>query len=541
MKKMITLLSVLILSLSCGFSHGQKMENRNNAIPANPSNPFRYGNDILIHDDMSQDQRSANLSIAYNGWAFATFNKIQGGEGGSEIWKSTDGNTWTNIAEFHQADYLNVAVDIVVCGSTEPDLVVFQAGIVYFPVANYYSMYVDKYNGATGAFLGEVYNETSYDRMYDIRITSDYKYPSFGASPYSVGVLFSKYGTAADELIFLSSGDGGNTFTNRKTVTTTARFLDKVSLSAGRSPSASGGRYFASWEERLSGARTGAIYVSHTDPYFDSDWAVKTRLDDIAGSSLDMCKNPVVSCQAGSADNISGEFTSIVIFDRDYYGTGFDYDVIGMFTRESAAPTPVWSRLDIANDNAINQFESDINYDPGYNNFLVTYCDSTNQKLVYVVNGMDLTDPDVWGVISPGYNEYPNLVHPFPKVDINPIYLQVGHVWISDDAIGQGMAVWDAEYITGIPGGKEIGISASIYPNPGKEKVNLQLELEKPADISITLFNVFGQKVKEIAKESFDAGNHDLSFSVGDLAGGCYTWEIKGASGKITGKLVVAR
>jgi hypothetical protein len=543
MKKRVTIFLMMILSLSWGANILKGQEKRASGSPFNFSDDIRYGNDILIHDDLSQDQRSANLSIAYNGSVFSAFTvQSTPTSGGFEVWKSTDnGQSWSLFTSVVQDNYLNKAVDVIVCGTTEADLSLFITGIAYFPASSSYAVYVDKYNATTGAYIGEVFSEIYSYEIYDVRIASDYKYPSTGSSPYSVAVLFSRYGSSADELIFQASADGGTTFPIRKIVATTGAFMGKVSLSHGRSASSFGGKYFAAWEQKGFGARTGATYVSHSEPFFDSDWASPTRLDDIAGFSTDLTKNPVVVCQESTADNSSGSYSTIVLFDRDYYGTGADYDVIGMYTRDAGALIPVWTTLYVANTDMTNEFEADAGFDPGYNNFLVTFCDSTHQNLYYVVNGMDLTDPSNWGVISGGFNQYPNLVHPFPKVDINPLYIQAGHVWVSEGAGGQGMATWDAEYITGIPDGGKSGISARIYPNPCKENVNLQLELEKAGNISVTLLNVYGQRAMEVANSQYQAGENNLNFNISDLASGYYTIEIQGSAGKIAVKLMVTK
>jgi len=520
----------------------QTAENRTNTVPVKPANPLLYGNDILINDDDSEDQRGANLSIAYNGWAYAVYTVMKGTQGGFDIRKSTDnGLTWSEFSDVIQDNYQNVAVDLVVCGTSEADLILYQTGIAYFVSTGNYMVYVDKYNATTGVFMGNVFLASSPYLIYDIKIVSDYKFPSAGASPYSLGLLYSKYGPTADTLVFWSSADGGNTWGNKKIVATTGQYMNKISLSTGRCPNYNNGRYYAAWEQKAFNTRTGGTYVSHTDPFFDSDWLIPTRLDDIAGSSVDLTKNPVVVCQAGSNDNSLSNFTSIVLFDRDYYGNGLDYDVIGMYTKEGGNIAPTWNRLDVANHDMINEFESDANYDPGYDNFLVTYCDSTNQSLVYVVNGFNLLDPYVWGVINSAYNDNANLLNPFPKVEINQNFLQVGHVWIGERPGSKGAATWDAEYPVGISGDDGFVGSVSIYPNPCTTSATLEINLNKQENISAVLYNVYGQKVMDMARGNFNAGNHIITLRMSALPAGYYNYEIKSPTGKISGKVIVAR
>ena len=74
-----------------------------------------------------------------------------------------------------------------------------------------------------------------------------------------------------------------------------------------------------------------------------------------------------------------------------------------------------WNQLTVSNstDDCI---QPDISFDPGYGNFLVTYFDSTTQKLFYVYEGLNLPSVNQWTVESSGYNDQANLVAPWPKV-----------------------------------------------------------------------------------------------------------------------------
>lgn len=543
MKKIFTLLvGLLAIGVTCTYAQAEPAHQ--GGMPVKPANPLLYATDIIIDDNAAQDQTGANLSIAFNGWAYEVHKVIQGTSAGYNIFKSEDdGETWSYLNGNVFDGYSNVAVDLVVCGSSTADLTLFQAGIAYFPSSSTWVVYVDKYNATTGAFIGEVFYESSAYQIYDVKIVSDYKFPSYGASPYSLGLLFSRYSPSTDSLIFISSPDAGTNWNNRKTVAVTGMYMNQISLAIGTCALWFNGRYMAAWEQKSFGARTGQVWVSNSNPYFYSDWLPPTRLDDLAGSSENLTKNPVVSCQHNLWDNDASNFTSIVLFDRDYAANGLDYDVIGMYNKTSAGTTPgPWTRLDISNT-FDNDFEADITFDPSYNNFLVTWCDSTTQMLPYVVQYQDLATPSSWIWINSGYNQFANLVNPFPKVEINPVYTQVGHVWIRDRPGGFGMATWDAEYSTvGIPpsGQDAVTLDLNVYPNPCSTKMTIGFNLSAAAHVNITLVDTYGQVVSVITDKDFAAGKQQVAVDVSGLSGGCYYYKINTGIQAACGKIIVA-
>jgi hypothetical protein len=543
MKKTITLLAGLLFLGVTGM-YAQADPNHLGGSPVKPANPLLYATDVIIDNNAGQNQTGANLSIAFNGWAYEVHKVVEGTMAGYNIFRSQDdGETWSYMNGNVFDSYSNVAVDLVVCGNSTADLTLFQAGIAYFPSSGNYVVYVDKYNATTGAFISEVFYESSTYQIYDIKIVSDYKFPSAGASPYSLGLLFSRYSPTTDSLIFISSPDAGSTWNNRKTVATTGMYMDKISLSIGTCALWFNGRYMAAWEQKAYGARTGQVWVSNSNPYFYSDWLPPTRLDDLAGAAENLAKNPVVGCQHNLTDNDASNLTSIVLFDRDYAGNGLDYDVIGMYNKESAGATPgAWTRLDISNT-FDNDFESDITFDPDYNNFLVTYCDSTTQALPYLVQYQNLGTPSSWIWINAGYNQYANLVNPYPKVEINPVYTQVGHVWIGARPGGFGMATWDAEYSTvGIPpsGQDAVTLDLNVYPNPSNTKTTIGFNLSAASHVNITLVDTYGQVVSVIIDEDLPAGKQQVAVDVTGLSAGCYYYKINTGSKAACGKIIVA-
>jgi hypothetical protein len=336
------------------------------------------------------------------------------------------------------------------------------------------------------------------------------------------------------------SGNGGSSITDVLTVQNTLAYVAEVSISYGRCLWNSNGRYFVAWRQGGFGTSEGNIYVSHNDPYFNSTFTPPFQLDNIAGSSENLCFNPVISTQFNNVDNDIGYLTAIVLMDRDWAGSGTDFDVIGMYNKD-AVNTDNWIRFDIANTSYVD-YQSDINFDPGYNNFLVTYCAYTDQKLRYLVQGQNMPDPYNWILISDKYNEDDNLVNPYPKVEINPALTKVAHVWSGERLSGNGIATFDAEYSTvGIPvaGGSD-NLSGTVYPNPCSDQATLFLNLVNNERVTATLFSVTGQGKATLLSDDLKAGEHRITFDVTNLAAGYYLLEVRTGTTKSTVRFVVS-
>ncbi len=64
--------------------------------------------------------------------------------------------------------------------------------------------------------------------------------------------------------------------------------------------------------------------------------------------------------------------------------------------------------------------------------------------------------------------------------------------------------------------------SFSNYPNPFKGKTTLRYELDKNSNVSIFVFDIYGNIVTTIIEESQEAGTHNIVFDASNFAGGIY-------------------
>lgn len=71
------------------------------------------------------------------------------------------------------------------------------------------------------------------------------------------------------------------------------------------------------------------------------------------------------------------------------------------------------------------------------------------------------------------------------------------------------------------------------YPNPFNPSTTIKFGLPEKSDVTITIYNVLGQKVFEV-KNNYAAGNHSYNFDASGLSSGIYIYRIK-ATG-VTGK-----
>jgi len=73
---------------------------------------------------------------------------------------------------------------------------------------------------------------------------------------------------------------------------------------------------------------------------------------------------------------------------------------------------------------------------------------------------------------------------------------------------------------------------AQNYPNPFNPTTNLSFDLPQSAEVSIEVFNIQGQKVATLLRESKPAGRHNITFDASRLASGVYIYRMQVRTGE---------
>jgi len=506
----------------------------------------QYFNDVII-ESSALDQRNVKISAAFNGWLYSAFttSNTSTGNGGITIRRSKNsGITWSTLSSFSYANTRFPVIDIVVAGTDTNNLVLYITGVNVNTTSNVHILWFDKYNATTGTFAGNWASSKTYptgNRVNDIAIASDYKFPAFGATPYSVAALYSLYTPSIDSIIYVVSANGGTNQTYRYGVAGTGYYSRKVDLAYGRSLNGSNGRYFGVWEQlATSNARNGNIYTSRSSSTIGGAWITPKNLDSIPSGMAGFCRNPVIAVQHNNINNDSSATTALVLVERDFNGNGTDYDILGMYNK-TAHYTNRWYRLDVINTSEKDN-QPHIAYDPANNNFLAVYHDSTNHKLPYKVNGMNLASPNTWGAITTQYNDLTtNIINPWPRVDINPSVVKTCHVWNSEGTAGKGVALFDAENLyTSVKEATEITISSSVYPNPASTFVNLSFELKNVQDVTMNIYDALGNVVKHEVYYGVNNNTEIRTINIADLSDGVYILKLSSDKVVFSKKLVKA-
>ncbi len=81
----------------------------------------------------------------------------------------------------------------------------------------------------------------------------------------------------------------------------------------------------------------------------------------------------------------------------------------------------------------------------------------------------------------------------------------------------------------------------NIYPNPAKDFTKLNYSLTRNMNIRISIYDVKGNRVKEILHQNRMAGTYSQDISLQDLASGTYFIEISAEQGKLSKQFVVKK
>ena len=545
MKTRFTLFTFLLLSLT-GLNAQTELTDAF-AVPLKPQSPV-FGKDIVINDSSSQNQRQVVVRSAFNGWLYAEYSAIDPvyNTPVSTVMKSVDnGLSWSVLINLvWPGPYKSfISTDMAVSGDSISNLKLFLAWVASVssdPSADRGDAWISRFNGVTG--------DNDYGFIMDagiscIALATDFMYPASNSNPHSLGILYSKYSASSDTIIFRSSSNGGTSFDYRQRIASSTDRIFKVALAYGRSQSYSSGRYFAAWEEKASlGSTIGHIYTAHTEPNFNSPFTTPVQLDALDPSDLNMCRNPTIACQYNNADNDSANLTEVVLFEK-YKPASGDYDVMGYYNLQ-AATTSHFRPLNIA-ATANNEIQPDISFNPYNSKFMVTYFDSTDKKLPFLTNDVNLANPNSWNVVSQGYNDNSNLVAPYPKVELNFAQQNGINAWISEGTGGNGIALFDAPYstYTGVSGNNSSTTAKLIgsYPNPCSNSIKIAFELKKTENVTIDVLGIMGQPLGTVTDQTYSAGKHTVQYDVSGLPSGSYLYTVRSGDFNAIGKFTVIR
>lgn len=79
------------------------------------------------------------------------------------------------------------------------------------------------------------------------------------------------------------------------------------------------------------------------------------------------------------------------------------------------------------------------------------------------------------------------------------------------------------------------------YPNPTHGITNIEFTLDKPDDITLAVYNQFGQEVAVLAKGRYEAGNHVIVAGLKNLRSGRYIYRLITGSGVFSKPLVIVK
>jgi hypothetical protein len=506
-----------------------------------------YGTDVLIQPNPGEYQAECRVSVASNGWIYASYMLWSGG---LRVARSIDnGQTWTHTSTL-RANYTLTALDLVVTGYSANSLKVWVINSGYNSSSiDLWEVSLEELNGdLTNAGSHSIESMFSNDGYYGVAIASDYFYPSAGTSPFSLAIIYSKADYVNDKIIFKTSSTGNAVFDNTQVVTTSAKYLTRVALAYGRSYAYPNGNYFAAWHKQQyagwAGEYEGEIYTSFTVSQYNGTWIAPIRLDNLVESGAGNCKHPAIACQVNNTNNLTSGISTVVLFDRKYNQDPNDKNgVVGAYNLDPHL-TPIWSAMTVESQLNASSIQPDVVYDTLQNNFYATWCDSTNQSLKCAYQSFNLPSPSGWSIFYSGYNDNENLKAPFPRVQLNAMTQQVVNVWTGAQATNNGNATFDASnIIIGVTETKvsEKAMQVKLSPNPATDHVLLRFESSSESTGNLRILNQAGQVALKVPKFIIMSGQNCLELDVSKLSQGIYFCSLQTDDENICRKLVIAR
>jgi len=71
------------------------------------------------------------------------------------------------------------------------------------------------------------------------------------------------------------------------------------------------------------------------------------------------------------------------------------------------------------------------------------------------------------------------------------------------------------------------------FPNPVQEKTKFVFTIKESMKVEVKVYDLLGNKVKNVIKDEFDQGKHKVDYNAGNLKPGIYFYSLKAGNSKI--------
>jgi len=79
------------------------------------------------------------------------------------------------------------------------------------------------------------------------------------------------------------------------------------------------------------------------------------------------------------------------------------------------------------------------------------------------------------------------------------------------------------------------------YPNPFNPSTNISYSLPRSSFVTISVYNILGQKVKTLINKNESAGNYTVNFDASRLSSGVYFYSLKAGNYIQTKKMILMK
>ncbi|MPM14958.1 hypothetical protein SDC9_61322 [bioreactor metagenome] len=514
-------------------------------IAAQPVDVFAWGPDIVVNPVAGRYYSAAKVSVAYDGTIYyGRLYSTVSASGPMQYWevlKSTDnGVTFTNfIGSLVSGSSKYNNLEILAAGTDASNFYLFVCRTFLDTATGDATLMLYKYDaaGTSTSLVYENFNYVTSRGWESVSLATDCREKNLNSNPYSFSMAAVK-ANSYDSLIVWTDEVGGTSL-HRRALTSTSRFFRNVSIAIGStaSSSTSYGRlgiaydFYQNLTDTMGGIKTMFIYpddatnCTYTGPYW-------------IGLDSASYRDPVIvmsqKTSGGTGTGYGDNDMRTIIFYEYVNGA-----INGRLTDSVYLAEPNFNYLfEVANGSTKSTATHAI-YDPGYDNYLITYYDRVNKTLPYEIKSLNSPGSEVPLDFQPNYRDTSSVCNfPVePHIDINMVTMKAVFAWNDN---GASMYESEVNYVAIDEYSFESVSNLVLYPNPASDQINIAFTSVSEQTVSVVIYDLSGRVVSSMGKD-VNQGENLINLSTDGLVQGHYVVMLSSQTNTYPVKLIISR